>query len=57
LSKSVKFCSGIVTHFLPDFTAFSIYPTHYQRTENIWFKGAYGSEFHYAILKREWEQK
>jgi RimJ/RimL family protein N-acetyltransferase len=25
--------------------------------ENIWFKGAYGSEFHYAILKREWEQK
>jgi RimJ/RimL family protein N-acetyltransferase len=22
--------------------------------ENIWFKGAWGSEFHYAILEREW---
>jgi RimJ/RimL family protein N-acetyltransferase len=25
--------------------------------ENVWFKGAYGSEFYYAMLKREWEQK
>jgi RimJ/RimL family protein N-acetyltransferase len=25
--------------------------------ENIWFKGAYGSEFHYAVLKREREHK
>lgn len=22
--------------------------------ENIWFKGAWGSEFHYALLEREW---
>jgi aminoglycoside 6'-N-acetyltransferase len=25
--------------------------------ENIWFKGAWGSEYTYALLKREWEQK
>jgi RimJ/RimL family protein N-acetyltransferase len=25
--------------------------------ENIWFKGAWGSEFHYAILEREWKLK
>ncbi len=25
--------------------------------ENIWFKGAWGSEFHYAILEREWKWK
>jgi RimJ/RimL family protein N-acetyltransferase len=24
--------------------------------ENIWFKGAWGSEFHYAMLEREWKQ-
>lgn len=24
--------------------------------ENIWFKGAWGSEYYYALLKREWEQ-
>ncbi len=23
--------------------------------ENIWFKGAWGSEFHYALLEREWK--
>jgi RimJ/RimL family protein N-acetyltransferase len=23
--------------------------------ENIWFKGAWGSEFHYAMLEREWK--
>lgn len=22
--------------------------------ENIWFKGAYASEYHYALLKKEW---
>lgn len=22
--------------------------------ENVWFKGAWGSEYHYAILEREW---
>ena len=25
--------------------------------ENIWFKGAWGSEFYYAILQSEWESK
>lgn len=25
--------------------------------ENIWFKGAWGSEFHYAMLEREWKTK
>ncbi len=25
--------------------------------ENIWFKGAWGSEFYYAILRSEWESK
>jgi len=25
--------------------------------ENILFKGAYGSEFHYAILEREWRER
>ena len=25
--------------------------------ENIWFKGAWGSEYLYAILRREWESK
>jgi RimJ/RimL family protein N-acetyltransferase len=24
--------------------------------ENIWFKGAWGSEFHYAMLEQEWNQ-
>jgi RimJ/RimL family protein N-acetyltransferase len=24
--------------------------------ENIWFKGAWGSEFHYALLEREWKK-
>jgi len=24
--------------------------------ENIWFKGAWGSEFHFAMLDREWNQ-
>ena len=24
--------------------------------ENIWFKGAWGSEFHYAMLEREWKK-
>jgi len=24
--------------------------------ENIWFKGAWGSEYHYAMLKREWKR-
>ncbi len=24
--------------------------------ENIWFKGAWGSEYTYALLRREWEQ-
>jgi RimJ/RimL family protein N-acetyltransferase len=24
--------------------------------ENIWFKGAWGSEYHYAILEREWKK-
>ena len=24
--------------------------------ENIWFKGAWGSEFHYAMLEREWKR-
>jgi aminoglycoside 6'-N-acetyltransferase len=24
--------------------------------ENIWFKGAWGSEYTYALLKKEWEQ-
>ena len=24
--------------------------------ENIWFKGAWGSEYVYALLKKEWEQ-
>ena len=23
--------------------------------ENIWFKGAWASEFHYAVLEREWK--
>jgi RimJ/RimL family protein N-acetyltransferase len=23
--------------------------------ENIWFKGGWGSEFHYALLEREWK--
>ncbi len=23
--------------------------------ENIWFKGAYGSEYHYALLQKEWK--
>jgi ribosomal-protein-alanine N-acetyltransferase len=23
--------------------------------ENIWFKGSWGSEFHYALLEREWK--
>ena len=27
---------------------------HYR--DNIWFKGAWGSEYTYALLKREWEQ-
>jgi len=25
--------------------------------ESAWFKGAYGSEYHYAMLKREWEAR
>ena len=25
--------------------------------ENVWFKGAYESEYHYAMLKREWEAR
>ncbi|PKN92663.1 MAG: GNAT family N-acetyltransferase [Chloroflexi bacterium HGW-Chloroflexi-6] len=25
--------------------------------ENIFFKGAYGSEYHYAILQREWKMR
>ena len=25
--------------------------------ENIYFKGAYGSEYHYAMLEREWQQQ
>jgi RimJ/RimL family protein N-acetyltransferase len=25
--------------------------------ENIWFKGSWGSEFHYAILEREWKKE
>lgn len=25
--------------------------------ENIFFKGAYGSEYHYAMLRREWKQR
>jgi RimJ/RimL family protein N-acetyltransferase len=25
--------------------------------ENIWFKGAWGSEFHYAMLDREWKRR
>jgi RimJ/RimL family protein N-acetyltransferase len=25
--------------------------------ENIWFKGNWGSEFHYALLEREWKKK
>jgi RimJ/RimL family protein N-acetyltransferase len=24
--------------------------------ENIWFKGAWGSEYHYAMLQREWKR-
>jgi RimJ/RimL family protein N-acetyltransferase len=28
-----------------------------QLIENIWFKGAWGSEFHFAILEREWIEK
>ena len=24
--------------------------------ENVYFKGKYGSEYHYAMLRREWEQ-
>jgi RimJ/RimL family protein N-acetyltransferase len=24
--------------------------------ENIFFKGAYGSEYHYAMLEREWKE-
>jgi RimJ/RimL family protein N-acetyltransferase len=24
--------------------------------ENIFFKGAYGSEYHYALLEREWKK-
>jgi RimJ/RimL family protein N-acetyltransferase len=24
--------------------------------ENIWFKGAWGSEYHYALLDREWKR-
>ena len=24
--------------------------------ENIWFKGAWGSEYHYAMLEREWKR-
>lgn len=25
--------------------------------ENIWFKGAWASEFHYAMLEREWQKR
>lgn len=25
--------------------------------ENVWFKGAYASEFHYALLEREWKTR
>ena len=25
--------------------------------ENFWFKGAYASEYHYAMLKREWDER
>jgi RimJ/RimL family protein N-acetyltransferase len=25
--------------------------------ENIWYKGEWGSEYHYAILEREWKRK
>ena len=25
--------------------------------ENVWFKGAWGSEFGFALLRREWEQR
>jgi RimJ/RimL family protein N-acetyltransferase len=25
--------------------------------ENIWFKGSWGSEFHYAMLEREWKRR
>jgi RimJ/RimL family protein N-acetyltransferase len=25
--------------------------------ENVWFRGAYASEYHYAMLKREWKAK
>jgi RimJ/RimL family protein N-acetyltransferase len=25
--------------------------------ENVWFKGAWGSEYHYAVLRREWEAR
>ncbi len=25
--------------------------------ENIWFKGAYASEYHYAMLKNEWNER
>ena len=24
--------------------------------ENIWFKGSWGSEFHYGLLEREWKK-
>lgn len=24
--------------------------------ENVWYKGEYGSEYHYAMLRREWEE-
>ena len=25
--------------------------------ENVWFKGVWGSEFSYALLRREWAKK
>jgi RimJ/RimL family protein N-acetyltransferase len=25
--------------------------------ENVWFKGKWGSEFSFALLQREWEQR
>jgi RimJ/RimL family protein N-acetyltransferase len=25
--------------------------------ENVWFKGAYASEYHYALLRREWDTR
>jgi RimJ/RimL family protein N-acetyltransferase len=25
--------------------------------ENVWFKGVYASEYHYALLRREWESR